>query len=386
MSLKLHDWFCMKPDRLNFKPRIPEDAALIFCHDQILNTQILGSIEAAFAKGEPVKMLIYGDWGVGKTHLLYHIKYWLNQHEGDYPVTPLIIEIGDLKKISRFDEVVRPFLDRLGLEAVIQLVHSYRGIKPNVTQALVATGVSVQVAEAFSKLLLASPGSAPPQAVAMAFEYLKGRDLGRAAAAAGLSEPLTQSQDLFDILKSLGEMHSSVHQRRLLFVADEATKLEDMDQDIATQQHWINVNKLIFDDANRSFGFIYTIAARRQAELPRVLFEDQIRNRIGGNIFELQTLATNDVQTYLKKLIENFVDQAKVQALVDSGEIPAAAYNWDAYPFTVPAKAEFIDYFNRTQDDSKPRTISEKLNDVAFTAGKRGTRLIDEDCLRANNM
>src|SRR5262245_37637924 len=102
MSLKLHEWFCMKPDNLNIQPRMPDDAALIFCHDQILNTQILGSIEAAFAKGEPVKMLIYGDWGVGKTHLLYHIKHWLKEHEDEYPVTPLIIEIGDLERASRF--------------------------------------------------------------------------------------------------------------------------------------------------------------------------------------------------------------------------------------------------------------------------------------------
>jgi KAP-like P-loop domain-containing protein len=376
----------MKPERTSFLPRIPEDAGLIFCHDQILNNEILGSIEAAFAKKEPVKMLIYGDWGVGKTHLLYHIQYWLKQNEADYPVTPLIIEIGDLTKVSRFDEVVRPFMDRLGLEGLIKLVHDYRGIKPNVTQALRDANVSAQVAEAFSKLLMASPGSAPPQAVVMAFDYLKGRNIGKAAAAHGLSEPLSQSQDLFDVLRALGEMHLAAHQRRLLFVADEASKLEDVSQDIATEQHWLNVNKLIFADENRSFGFIYTISARRTGDLPRVLFEVQIRNRLGDNIFELKNLATNDVQTFLKKLIENFVDKSAVEALVAANTIPSARYDWNAYPFTVSAKAEFVDYFNRTQEASKPRDISKKLDAVAFVAGKQGKRLIDEDCLRAKKM
>ena len=331
-------------------------------------------------------MLIYGDWGVGKTHLLYHIQYWLKQNETDYPVTPLIIEIGDLTKVSRFDEVVRPFLDRLGLEALIKLVHDYRGIKPNVTQALRDASVSAQVAEAVSKLLLASPGIAPPQAVVMAFDYLKGRNIGKAGAAAGFSEPLNQSQDLFDVLRALGEMHLAVNHRRLLFVADEAAKLEDVSQDIATEQHWLNVNKLIFADENRSFGFIYTISARRAGDLPRVLFEAQIRNRLGDNIFELKNLATNDVQTFLKKLIENFVDKSEVEALVLANTIPASAYDWNAYPFTVSAKAEFVDYFNRTQEASKPRDISKKLDAVAFVAGKQGKRLIDEDCLRAKKM
>jgi hypothetical protein len=376
----------MKPERTSFLPRIPEDAGLIFCHDQILNNEILGSIEAAFAKKEPVKMLIYGDWGVGKTHLLYHIQYWLKQNETDYPVAPLIIEIGDLTKVSRFDEVVRPFLDRLGLDALIKLVHDYRGIKPNVTQALRDAGVSAQVADASSKLLLASPGSSPPQAVVMAFDYLKGRNIGKAAAATGLSEPLSQSQDLFDVLKAVGEMYLAVNKLRLLFVADEAAKLEDVSQDIATEQHWLNVNKLIFADENRSFGFIYTISARRSGDLPSVLFEIQIRNRLGDNIFELKNLATNDVQTFLKKLIENFVDKSKVEALVAANTIPAADYEWDAYPFTVSAKAEFVDYFNRTQEASKPRDISKKLDAVAFVAGKQGKRLIDEDCLRAKKM
>lgn len=386
MPFTFQDWFCLKQDRTGFLPRIPEDAGLIFCHDQILNNEILGSIEAAFAKKEPVKMLIYGDWGVGKTHLLYHVQHWLLQNAADYPVTTLIIEIGDLTKASRFDEVVRPFLDKLGLEGLIKIVHDYRGIKPNITQALRESGVSAQVAEAFSKLLLASPGSAPPQAAVTAFEYLKGRDIGRAAALTGLSDTLEQSQDFFDVLKSLGEMHMAVHQHRLLFIADEAAKLEDVSQDIYTEQHWLNVNKLIFADENRSFGFIYTISARRAGDLPNVLFEAQIRNRLGENVFELKNLATNDVQEYLKKLIESFVDKAKVEALVTAGTIPAAQYDWNSYPFTHSAKAEFVEYFNRTQEASKPRDISKKLDDVAFVAGKMGKRLIDEDCLRAKKM
>jgi hypothetical protein len=386
MPFTFQDWFCMKPERSSFLPRIPEDAALIFCHDQILNTEILSSIEAAFAKEEPVKMLIFGDWGVGKTHLLYHIQWWLEKNKADYPISPVIIEIGDLTKVSRFDEVVRPFLDKMRLETVIKLVHDYRGLKPNVTQALCDAQISVQVAEAFSKLLLAAPGSAPPADVARAFDYLKGRNIGKAASGSGLAETLTQSQDLFDVLAALGEMHKAVHQKRLLFIADEAAKLEDVSQDVATEQHWLTVNRLIFADENRSFGFIYTISARRTGELPKVVFEHQVRNRLGDNIFELRNLATSDVQTYLRKLIDAFVDRQKVEALVATGIISASDYSWEAYPFTASAKAQFVDYFNRTQEDAKPRDISKKLDAVAFVAGKKNLRLINEECLRAKNM
>ena len=386
MPLTLQDWFCMRPGRSSFLPRIPEDAELIFCHDLVLHNNILASIEKAFSLDEPVKMLLYGDWGVGKTHLLYHICWWLDQNRTNFPAKPLVIEIGDLTRASRFDEVVRPFLDRLGLDAVIQLVQDYRGVKPNLGLALREAGVATHISEAFAKLLLSAPGSPPAPLVVQAFEYLKGRNIGRAAAAAGLAEPLEQSRDFYDVLLSLGEMYRTVNNNcRLLFIADEAAKLEAVEDDMATQQHWVTVNKLIFSNENRTFGFIYTISGRRN-DLPSALWEPQIQNRLGDNAFELANLALPDVETYLSKLIAAFVDQARVQALVTAGSIPAEEYDVSAYPFTVAAKQQFLDYFNRTQEDSKPRDISNKMNDLAFIAGKKQKRLIDEECLRAKDM
>ena len=38
-----------------------------------------------FAANEPVKMLILGDLGVGKTHAVNHICWWLNANASDFP-------------------------------------------------------------------------------------------------------------------------------------------------------------------------------------------------------------------------------------------------------------------------------------------------------------
>lgn len=385
MPFTYQDWFCMKSGRNSFLPKIPEDAKLIFCHGDVLQSEILSSIEASFARNEPIKMLVYGDWGVGKTHVLYHVCYWLETNRADYPAKTLVIEIGDLTRASRFNEVVRPFLDRFGLDEIIKLVHDYRGIESNVVQALRDAGVSAHIADAFSKLLLSAPGSPPAPLVVAAFDYLKGRNLGKAGSAAGLGEELEQSKDFYDVLLSIGEMYKAVHKCRLLFIADEAAKLEAVEEDMATQQHWLTTNKLIFADENRTFGFIYTISGRR-SDLPRALFEPQIQNRLGDNVFELPNLQIQDVESYFRALVDSFVDKTAVEELVAKGVISKADYDWDCYPFTAPAKSEFIDYFNRTSEDAKPRDISKKLDAVAFVAGKKGKRLIDEDCLRAKNM
>src|SRR5262245_6043298 len=126
MLATLNEWFFMKEDRSSFLPRIPEDARLVFCHQQLIQEDIVLSIQKRFATKKPIKMLIWGDWGVGKTHLTYHIRWWLDENKKDYPALPVLIEIGDITKKSRFDEIVRPFLDKLGIDFLIQLVHDYR--------------------------------------------------------------------------------------------------------------------------------------------------------------------------------------------------------------------------------------------------------------------
>src|SRR4051812_45386806 len=110
MAVLLRDWFCLKPGRDNFKPHNVNDADLIFCHEHLVNDEIIGSLERRFAGNEPVKLLIYGDWGVGKTHTIDHIVKWLDQRKDEYPAFPLAIEIGDITKTTKLDALVRPFL------------------------------------------------------------------------------------------------------------------------------------------------------------------------------------------------------------------------------------------------------------------------------------
>lgn len=384
MPIVLQDWFCLKPGRDNFKPHNVRDSSLTFCHQPLVNDEIIGSIERRFAGNEPVKMLIYGDWGVGKTHTLNHISWWLETHKGDYPAHPVLIEIGDIAKNTRFDSLVRLFLDAVGIEFLINLAHEYIKKEANLTRALENVGISPHVADAYGKLLVAAPGSTPPPLVLNAWEYLKGRKPA-AAVAMGFGQQLTGSNDLVDVLLGMGTMYKAVRNARMIFFADEAAKLEAVDADDAVRAHWENANKLIFDDKNDTFGFVYTISARRK-NLPQCLFSPQLQNRLGENTFEMKNLPPPDVEGFLRNLIDAFVDKASVERLVTSGEIDASAYRWDDYPFTTSAKAEFINFFSRSQEDSKPRDISHKLTDVAFVAARGGKRLIDEDSLRAGKM
>lgn len=385
MAIELQDWFCLRAGRDNFKPHNVLDSKLVLCHTETVSDELLSSIEQRFASKETIKLLIFGDWGVGKTHAINHICWWLDQNRAEYPARTVMIEIGDITKTSRFDAIVRPFLDKIGLDPLIQLVHEYMKATGDVVKALKTSEVSPQVAEAFNKFLMAPPGQTPPQVTQFAFDYLKGQKLPTTAAAMGFGPTLTESVDLYSVLLAIGVMHKRVHNQQIIFVADEAAKLEWVDNDDATRSHWVNANKLIFDDKNKVFGFIYTISAKRK-DLPLALYDLQLQNRLGDNIHEIKNLAPADVGAFLEKLRGEFVDKSKVDKLVADGKLDAAEYSWDWFPFTEAGRREFIDFYSRDQGNAKPRDITNKLNDVAFIAAKSGKRLIDPDCLRKARM
>ena len=381
----LQTWYCLKAGRDNFKPHNSRDKKLTFCHQHLLTDEIIGSIERRFAGNEPVKMLLYGDWGVGKTHALNHICWWLDANKASYPARPIIIEIGDVTKSTRFDAIVAPFIDAIGLPELVKMMHQYLTMHSNVQQSLESAGVSGPVAGALAKLLIAAPGQTPPPMVLHAIEYLKGEKLSAAAASMGFGPQLAESGDFYNVLLGIGEVHREITGERLIFIADEAARVEAVDADDAARSHWVNVNTLIFDDNNNTFGFIYTVSGRRRV-LPKALFEPQLQNRLGENAFEMKNLAPADVGSFLTSLTQEFVDQAAVAALVSAGTIASSDYSWPSYPFTDAGKNDFVEFFARTQEKAKPRDISGKLNDVAFIAMKSGKRLIDPDVLSTANM
>lgn len=382
----LNEWFFLKPQRANYKPNVSRDRQLMFCHTSV-QADIESRVERAFAIEEPVKMMLYGDWGVGKTHSIHHISWWLSQHAADYPVVTYMVEVGDVTKKSRFDILVKRFLDEVGIGKIIELVHAYQPKTGKLmVPALLERGVSRQVAEAFGKFLIAAPGQTPPPAVLQTFNYLRGQQV-KDSASIGLGEHLEESEDLFSVLSGLGELIRKVDEKSVIFVADEAAKLEAVDGDEATRAHWISVNRLIFDDNNTSFGFIYTLSAKGWKNVSGVLTDPQIQNRLGKtNYIELTNLVPADVKTFVERLVGEFTDFDRVDAAVAEGTIDAAVYDKSAYPFTTAAKADFIDFWNGNQKDSKPRDISDRMNQLAFVALKQNKRLIDPACLNAVEM
>ena len=102
-------------------------------------------------------------------------------------------------------------------------------------------------------------------------------------------------------------------------------------------------------------------------------------------MFHLVNLSEVESQEFVRKLIDQFVDKAAVEKLVEDGEL-GSDYNPDTYPFTPAAYDRFIDYWKRNSEDAKPRDITDQMTDAAFIAMRQNSRLIDEGALEGAGM
>jgi len=373
------EWFCLNAGRVNFIPDVVKDCGLIFCHKEIINNKLVNRIENSFLVHKPPKMVVYGDWGVGKTHALNHIRWWLKENENKYPAETYYIELGDLKKKSKFDLLLRPLLEQITLNKLIELIDGFRAKGKDPSTEFRKAGARPGVADAFRRFMLVAPGTTPTEEVKEAFIHIQG------GSGTNFDQPLKESEEFYSVLLCIGELFKEVESKQVIFIVDELAKFDEIDMDQESTLHWINMNKAIFDRSNKSFGIIYSLNGQEE-ELPDILYHDQLKNRITAEGYiQFNNLGPADVSQFLKDLTHNFVDQDKLKKLKDGGVLPGD-YDLDEYPFTAKAREHFLDYWNQTQEDAKPRDIAEKLENLAIHAMKNKSRLIEDSYLSDENM
>jgi hypothetical protein len=259
--ITLADWFFLRAGRRSFKPDPLRDKEVVFCHQEV-QENVQHAVERAFATDETIKLLLWGDWGVGKTHTLRHLDFWLQKNVTEYPTQTVFVKIGDVSKTSRFSIVHKDLLDGIGLDGAIQMVHAYMQEAGNFLSGLEGIGIPAPIAQALNKLLVATPGQAAPDIVVTAWSYLRGANVGKAGRDLGLQDQMLDSKDFYYTLAALGHIVKQVKKKQLVFLVDEAARLEAVSDALEVERHWVNANTMIFDQENRFFGLVYTVSRR----------------------------------------------------------------------------------------------------------------------------
>src|SRR5436190_130577 len=96
----MQTWFGLTEDHNDFTIETDADAELFFArHD--LDEQLKSMLRRSFRTSNPPKMVLYGDWGVGKTHTMRHIEYVIENNAG-YNAIVVFVELPDITAKSTF--------------------------------------------------------------------------------------------------------------------------------------------------------------------------------------------------------------------------------------------------------------------------------------------
>ena len=373
----LRDWFCLNSrETFTIDPKVnTADAKFYFGRDK-LRDRLKEQISRAFIDPQVPKMMLYGAYGSGKTHTLYHLAHHLSTKKPvsctlDPHVVHLEIEI---KSDYRAAKCHLQLTDSLQ-EAVVQgwLRTLYENSSDFDAQITRLTS-QPNVRQAFKQLR----GSG--QLASTAWRWLTGQALAaRELQDIGVTRQLSaeDATGLADALLAIGNLARAVGKCPIFFV-NEMEALQNLRQGDPADS-WHDYFRKLSDTSNSSVGFVIALKADTLDDAPRILTKQDITSRIGRhNLIELETLAApSNVKTFVEDMLTHLIDETKAQTLISSQALPTELKR---YPFTPSAFELMCDYACQDPHKSTPRNIIKTINECAMTAwdAEPKKRIIDD--------
>ncbi len=383
MSSPIAQAFCLRDGRRNFviNVRASEEDRSFYFGQMRLNDELVTGARQSFAMGIPPKLYMLGQYGAGKTHTLFNLKYRLQEEPQTVPL-PYTVKCElvecEFRKKTDFAYLYSQMMNAIGLDAVRNEVKGFiqSNATSNVEVLLKQHFGDDNVARVLHNLALGG------NAIAL-WKWLCGIGLPSSELSTlQLPKNLDTVHEMTQALVSMGRLFQK-RQVNFLFMLDELEGCSNVTDPDAQESIHDGFRKLASDD-NDSIGFIVSLMCRSEEEAPNFIMRSDILSRIGrGNVKWLNYLQEEtDVEHFLRDLLNRLVDPAKKAQAESDGTI-ASGLSW--YPFTDAAKASFVDLPVRAPTASTPRNIIKAVNECAARAQQRGSRTIDTQDLEPAN-
>ncbi len=369
----LQTQFSLKRPNFQINPKQSiEDARLFFGADR--NEEIIEKIKLGYMAGYVPRHYLFGDYGTGKTHLIYHIKHYFERLHSEIAVVPLVVSM-EAESKTRYQALHRRLLDAITIDAI---EHAY----VNYSLELRQDGEDreerfkelFRSANVYNVMQLLATG---PANKLVAWRWLTGERLSSSEQdQIGVTGSLVETGDLVDLLVTIGDLFKRVG-TNLLFLVDESEVLHNVNNADA-QNSWHDAFRRLADsNDNQSVGWILTFYTTMQDEVPRFMFEGDITTRLGNEgIVRLEALETVQVRTFLTELLGEFVDGKQG---VERAASLGLDVQEDSYPFTADAFEAFVEHASAMQHNAIPRTILRALTSCALESLSRDSIVIDRD-------
>ncbi len=352
-------WFGLKDGHRDFFIENDAHASLLFARAE-LDEQLQSILRKAFRTGNPPKFVLYGDWGVGKTHTMRHLAHVI-EHTAGYDANVVFIELPDITAKSTFQVAHAALLDALGHGRVKGWMVQYQTKHQSAAHENIQRATqSEDIARAF--LTLIGFGDA----TRICWDWLRGMQLSPAdARSAGLPPALEQSGHLANVLRMLGRISLDIDGKMLVFMLDEATTLAAVTNGDAIA-HWVKAFKILSDQLTKEVGLIVSGSFRDTDEMPEALSDAQIQSRFGLNHYiQLLNFGTEQAEDFTISLLDAWLDGSRKSELMakHAAETDGEPIDSASFPFTDEALHVFIEYACRNGNVTNPRDIQKALDD-----------------------
>ena len=367
------EWFCLANKRMSFAISPFEDPDLYFGRVQLLK-ELTDTLEQNFAMGYSQRLLLYGEFGVGKTHTLKHIQYFL-EHSGQKVVCKYLV-MGDVERKTRFVSLHRNIMDAVGRDEVTRLLRLFQAkhgasIKDELKKRL----TSESLVNAFGSLL--SFGTQ----VDDAWAWLQWLPVGDSSSRLGVSGDLTSSTELVRVLKFVSELYWVYDGKWLIILVDEAERLANA-KDPDAVNNWKEALTLVADAKERSkLGIIFAVAGIEEKKFPPPLTDGQVIRRFDEkkSYKQLKSFPRPETELFVKDLLGNLVDKKCLAAEIKKEKLDKkAGFKQELYPFTEDGYTAFIKALSANREVVTPSYVIEMMGRVGFAAFKKPSPVIDK--------
>lgn len=354
------EWYGLKDGHKDFYIENDVHARLLFARSQ-LDDQLQGILRKSFRTGNPPKFVLYGDWGVGKTHTMRHIEHVVGTTAG-FQAHTVYVELPDIISKATFQIAQAALLDALGLDRVKAWMVQFQTKFQSQSRELIQRQTqSEDIARAF--LTLVGYGDS----ARICWDWLRGIELSsNEARSVGLPPVLAQSNQQVAVLRTVGRLSMEIDGKILVLLLDEATKLSSVTNGDAIA-HWLNAFKILSDKLTKEVGFIISASFRDPDDMPPPLSDEQIKSRFGANHYiQLLNFNPQDATLFLDMLLAEWIDPAKRSNLLSKhgSEADGEKATDTTFPFTDKAIVKFVEYACRNGNITNPRDIQQALDDI----------------------
>jgi len=391
-ALGYPEWFCLKQDRENFHIDPDRDHQFLFGKNE-WKADIDARLRRALALKEPVRLVWWGQYGIGKTHRLKFTEYWMREKK--LLLYPVHVVCRDIEEKSTFDRLHFDLVNNLGRERMQPLVAKYihkldSGV-PGVAPLQQLT-TSPDIVAAVERFALSATASRTDDSMQMAaWKFLTGRELdSKECSVAGVTrEGIDSSVEYAGVLRVLGAVIAAETDQQLVYLIDQVEALSKIRQR-SVEGRWVETLRAVLDV--RNVGVVMAIGAEsRFDELPSIMVQPEIVRRFTiNNYVEIGAFKRDQTAEFLEGLLHEWIDPEKRDAVATEQAWASSVPDYEptTYPLTKRAFETLCLFCSDELDHktAKPSEITETMNRVTYEAYSTGCRLIDERFLKTQGI